>query len=338
MSSNEGSNEGSSSTEGKHKRSVDDEREENALIEAMNSLSVDRHFVCPPWLEDYAQFAACTEHLQELMRQTLANYNLHNCLTALSDAFRASGLDKYFASDAHESPIERETFRRVFDDRILPHKSHGYDVYCPGDPALSVIVKKTLRYIERVCALLDANNLFLYLSVFARLRLQPFTNPLAVAIHERLDEMSFADRCALLGQPREAASQWTKEHYLSVRHEIYWVFGARAKQKSIWEAYRRDVDALFMVPAEQASNYTPIAATPVVHPTVFAAADTATQNDNDDDNNGAARIEEEKEEEEEEDNVIGLIKFTPTMWQRSADENRMARDDDGDSDTDLDDK
>lgn len=319
----------------KKKRSVDDERDEAALIEAMHSLSVDRHFVCPTWLEDYAQFAACTAHLRELMRQTLANYNLHNCLTALSDAFRASGLEKYFATDAHESPIERETFRRVFDDRILPHRSHGYDVHCPGDPALSVVVKKTLRYIERVCALLDANNLFLYLSVFARLRLQPFTNPLAVAIHERLDEMSFADRCALLGQPRDAAEQWTKEQYMSVRHEIYWTFGAREKQKRIWEAYRREVDTLFMLPAEQASNNSSsvLPATLSAHQVMFVA-DTATENNSRDDGDGA-RIDE--------DNVIGLIRFTPTTWQQrsSVDENRMARDDDDDdddSDADLDDK
>lgn len=338
------------SSKSSNKRTLDDADDdlEIQLVQSMQALTVDRHFECPNWLLDYALFAACVDELKDAMRMSLVNYQLHNYLTAIKDAFRTSALEKYFESDAAEAITDRETFKRVFDDRIAPHKTNSYRVTCPDDADLDVVLKKTMRHIERVCFLLDLDNLFIFLALLAKLRLQPFTNPVAVSIHRRLDVLTYEEACAALDQPTANANAWTETHFKAVRREVYWTYRARAGERVEWEKWQRDVDTLFTLTPFQPSSSRPPARQPA--PAFGGSSSRRAEGVNDDkeNRNDAAAPPEDA-------SVLTTIQFTPSSWTLANQKRSIADgssglprvatiraamgvDDDDDDDDDIDDK
>lgn len=216
------------------KRQTDDERIDNELARTVSLLTLDVPFVCPPWLTAYAQFAGCEPQLRELLRLALLNEAQQNVMTALKSAVCVSGLEDYFATDSDVEPVLRETFRRVFDDRVLPHKTNSYVVLCPDDPELNETLRRCFEFIAHTCDAMDLRQLFLFLAVLAKLRMEPLTNPIAVAIHAALDRLADdKERLAALQLNPLAADDWERipDQQAAVRREIYWTRSARRAQR-----------------------------------------------------------------------------------------------------------
>jgi len=215
------------------KRNVDEERSEVELIEQMTKLSLDYHFECPAWLKDYCDLAGCAAELRELIRYSLINEMIHNILTALTNAVRISGVEQHFASDAGETLDARDSFTDLFNTALFPHKCNTYEIAATGDVELDTKIETCVEYLDNVCATLELDNLFVFLETFSKLRLEPLTNPIVVAIHKKLEALpDDAARIAALKLTPDEAVGWNNipDQQNAVMREIYWTRAARAAQ------------------------------------------------------------------------------------------------------------
>ena len=229
----------SKSTNKMKKRYADDERADEDLAQSMSQLSLDRAYECPQWLHDYARYAGCSGELKEILRYTFINESLHNIMTALKNAFRISELENYFATDESVEKIdERTTFADVFNDACYPHKINSYVFVCTSNEYVTAQIQRCVEYLEKVCEMMDLDQLFVFLDVFAKLRLEPFTNPIVMTIYKRLDALPTPEEKlkALNRSPAEAA-EWQRipQQRVSTRREIYWTFAARQEQDKQFE-------------------------------------------------------------------------------------------------------
>lgn len=240
----------------KQKRTVDD-GESDALV--ANMSTIDKTPVIPKWLEVFCKHKASFPMLQKTFSLSIINSTTNNVLTALANAFGASGLQLMFETEMQKPDGDiAALFDIVFNDDTLPHTSNKYMPPSTGkdatddgtaddeeierrDAAVTELdggIKFCFNYLYKVASALDLDGLFLFLGVFEKLRLQPFTSPFADTIHIVLDAMPEHERLAALEmEPTEQFDDGTgwstlPGHEQAVRQEIKWTAKTKKNRRA----------------------------------------------------------------------------------------------------------